>query len=899
MDMDDPLTANAPQNPDLRILMLEDTVEDAELNAMALREAGMRFVSQRVETRADFTRAIDEFRPDIILSDFRLPAFDGREALRIAGERCRDVPVIMVTGAVGDELAVELLHAGARDYVLKDRLARLPSAVQRAMAEELESRKRKAAEHALRQSEALHRSFIAASPDGVGVIDAQGHVIYASPKVFELLGLDRKTDLHGIDALEWITPEDRDRARANLARIALGEIITDADYRLTRCDGTSVYVEINGAPILDAENNLKGIVTVVRDATARREAVEALRQSEQKYRTIFEESFDGLFVTSVAGKVIDINRKGIQMFGYDSKEDIQRIELTRDVYANPADRERVLAAVNAQGAAEFEIEFKKKSGERMVANFTLTTVTDKTGAVTSYRGIIRDITEKKRAEEALRRSEQRLREVYEKSPLAYQSLDENGCFLDVNPAWCAMMGYNRDEVIDRNVAQFLTPSSVEVLRERYPWLKRQGEIHGVEFGLVRKDGIRLEIELDSRVALDEQGNFKQAHCILHDITERKRAEKSLHRFNRALKTLSSGNEALVRANNEQELLENMCRVLVSFGGYRSVWIGYADPKNAALIRAKAWAGHEEGCFSLDSNRLQFPTADDPVSVTLRAGAPCVTHDIATDPAFAPCREDALRAGFKSSVTLPLRDDQAVLGALTIYSIESDAFDDEEVKLLAELANDLTYGVQALRTRIDKERGLIRLQVTMEATIQALANTVELRDPYTAGHQQRVARLVTAIARKLHLTEDRLLGLRLAAMVHDVGKIFVPAEILSRPGKLSIVEYSLVQTHVEAGYEILNAIDFPWPIANIVRQHHERLDGSGYPHGLKGDAILQEARILSVADTVEAMSAHRPYRPGLGLEAALNEIGQGSGRLYDADAVRACVEVFRDGEFRFE
>ncbi len=137
------------------------------------------------------------------------------------------------------------------------------------------------------------------------------------------------------------------------------------------------------------------------------------------------------------------------------------------------------------------------------------------------------------------------------------------------------------------------------------------------------------------------------------------------------------------------------------------------------------------------------------------------------------------------------------------------------------------------------------------------------------------------------------------MVHDVGKIHIPSEILSRPGKLSAIEYQMVQTHVEAGYEILRSIDFPWPIADIVRQHHEHLDGSGYPHGLKGDAILPDARILIVADVVEAMSAHRPYRPGLAPGVALEEIESGLGTRYDPEAARVCLELFRDAEFRLD
>ncbi|MCX7843973.1 MAG: HD-GYP domain-containing protein [Candidatus Bipolaricaulota bacterium] len=176
--------------------------------------------------------------------------------------------------------------------------------------------------------------------------------------------------------------------------------------------------------------------------------------------------------------------------------------------------------------------------------------------------------------------------------------------------------------------------------------------------------------------------------------------------------------------------------------------------------------------------------------------------------------------------------------------------------------------------------------------------MDLREPYTAGHQRRVAELACAIAQELGLSAERIQGLRVAALLHDVGKaLFVPIEILSKPGKLTDLEMALIREHPRAGYEILRRVEFPWPVAEIVHQHHERLDGSGYPRGLKGEAILLEARILAVADVVEAMSSHRPYRPALGVEAALAEIREKAGKLYDPKVVEACLRVFARG-FQF-
>lgn len=186
----------------------------------------------------------------------------------------------------------------------------------------------------------------------------------------------------------------------------------------------------------------------------------------------------------------------------------------------------------------------------------------------------------------------------------------------------------------------------------------------------------------------------------------------------------------------------------------------------------------------------------------------------------------------------------------------------------------------------------QLQSTLLDFVAVLGATVEMRDPYTAGHQRRVAHLASAIAQELQWHAHQIQGLHLASVVHDFGKIKVPAEILSKPGRLTTLEFALIQEHAANGYDILKSIQFPWPIADTVHQHHERLDGSGYPQGLRGDAILPEARVLGVADVVEAMSSHRPYRPGLGVDAALAEIERGRGTAYDADAVDACLRLFR-------
>jgi PAS domain S-box-containing protein len=212
-------------------------------------------------------------------------------------------------------------------------------------------------------------------------------------------------------------------------------------------------------------------------------------------------------------------------------------------------------------------------------------------------------------------------------------------------------------------------------------------------------------------------------------------------------------------------------------------------------------------------------------------------------------------------------------------------------------------IEDITERKRSEEKLIRtidsLRRAVSTTIQTLASAVESKDPYTAGHQKRVTDLARMIATEMDLPADMVEGVRMACSIHDIGKISIPTEILSKPTKLTDIEFSLLKTHSESGYNMLKDVESPWPLADIVIQHHERMDGSGYPKGLKGDKILIEARIIAVADVVEAVSSHRPYRPAKGIDEALEEIERNAGILYDREVVEICLNLFREKGFKFE
>jgi len=226
--------------------------------------------------------------------------------------------------------------------------------------------------------------------------------------------------------------------------------------------------------------------------------------------------------------------------------------------------------------------------------------------------------------------------------------------------------------------------------------------------------------------------------------------------------------------------------------------------------------------------------------------------------------------------------------------------DKRTEELSKVNDELSGRVMETRRSEDQlQSTLERLEKALEGTVRAMSLTIEMRDLYTAGHQRRVSSLAAAIAEELHLPSEKIEGLRLAGIIHDIGKIAMPAELLSKPTRLTKTEFQLLKDHPRIGYDILKNIQFPWPVAHIILQHHERMDGTGYPDGLLGDAILMESRILAVADVVEALSSHRPYRPALGIEKALEEIRRGRGSRYDMRVVDACMKLFKDHRYSFK
>jgi len=266
----------------------------------------------------------------------------------------------------------------------------------------------------------------------------------------------------------------------------------------------------------------------------------------------------------------------------------------------------------------------------------------------------------------------------------------------------------------------------------------------------------------------------------------------------------------------------------------------------------------------------------------------------------PCRpcpaHRAILTGKPHSGTMALKGiNGKILGWLEVHSFPWRNNVGGKVQGVINYIRDITYRMQV---EDEIEDTLKKLKKTLNGTVMAFSSIVETRDPYTAGHQRRVVQIACAIAQELEFSQSRIDGLRVMSFLHDLGKMAIPAEILCKPGKLSEYEYNIIKAHPQIAYDILKEIEFPWPVAQVILQHHERLDGSGYPVGLSGQDIILEARVLSVADVTEAIASHRPYRPALGLDKALDEILQNKGILYDQKVVNACLTLFKEKSFDF-
>lgn len=514
-------------------------------------------------------------------------------------------------------------------------------------------------------------------------------------------------------------------------------------------------------------------------------------------------------------------------------------------------------------------------------------------------GLHRALSRWHRFEIKARASAEMMRTVAATLPDALVMLDADGRIRFANGHARAVLGVKRSQLIgntyDAPEWTITDADGVAMQADRLPFARVRaqmrpvlGAVHAIQpAGAARK---LLSVNAAPMVAAD--GSFAGMVASIRDITHDHRVHALGERSSSVLRALSDFDAFVLEPRTAQEILEYACRILCERGVCMMSWIGYvrADPERSVTPVASAGGGRTY----LDTLRVTWGSSDTgsgPVGRAIRSRKMVVVDDIASDPGFAHWRQLALDKGFSCAFAVPVigKSDAPDL-VLCGYHRELGAYPDPVQELLTEFSQRLSYALASTRRRADNDLGAQRLQAALHGTISALQRMVEARDPYTFGHEERVARLAVAIADVLGFPPAQRQALDIAAQLHDIGKMSVPAEILSKPTRLTSAEYELIKDHVDAGYRILEHVDFGMPIAGIMRQHHERLDGSGYPQGLRGEQIVLEARVLAVADVAESMLSHRPYRAALALDSVRSELLSGRGSRYDADAVDACMQV---------
>jgi PAS domain S-box-containing protein/putative nucleotidyltransferase with HDIG domain len=681
--------------------------------------------------------------------------------------------------------------------------------------------------------------------DSIIAYDINGKIIYANRSACSIRGFSRD-EMLAMNMRQLVPVEElpglEERHRQLLEQ---GELSAEAVH--TRKDGSTFLVDTHLRLVELAGDKL--VIAVHRDITLRKQMENRLVGSEAKYRSIVDTSASGIAIADDAGTLILVNDRLCDMFGYSRDEVMGKQFLD---FIHPEERERIAsdffeAVASSKTLPTLEFRGARKDGGTIWL-FTTPNPLKIGDRLSGFSVVIQDITQLKQAEAALKESEQRYSSLFEHNPSMVYAIDRQGRFTSINAAAVKLTGYSEEEAVRRDFADGIVPEYLETVKLHYA-KALNGEPQSYEAAVIAKDGRRIDIHITS-VPIIINREVIGIYGIAEDITGRKQMENQLVESEAKYRTVVENmHDVLYRTDSKGDI------TLVSPAATRLLGIDSIDQVIGKNLARDFYANPEDRARTIELLEAKGEVID--LEVNLR------------------------------------RPDGKLITVAANSHIYRDA--SGQPAGVEGVIRDIT---ERKKAEEDLHSALERLGSSLESTIDAIAMMSELRDPYTAGHQRRVTQLALAIAAELGLPDDRMQPLRVAGLLHDVGKIYVPSEILSKPGRLTDLEMGLARTHASAGYGVIAAIKFPWPIADIVVQHHERMDGSGYPTGLKGEEIALEARIIAVADVVEAMISHRPYRPALGLDKALAEVTANRGNLYDANAVDACLKLMTEKGFKF-
>jgi len=601
-------------------------------------------------------------------------------------------------------------------------------------------------------------------------------------------------------------------------------------------DSTRKYQEIL------QENSLlkQRIKEIEQSESDRRQTEAALRESEKKYRLIAENTADLIMILDMNMRFTYVSPAVTRLRGFTVEEAMyqtldqvltpESLGLVQTVFENAMEREAA-GSNDSNIIRMLELEQYRKDGSIVWMEVSLSFLCDRDCKPDGILVVSRDITERKEAEEEM----QKMASIVKHSSEVVSLTDPEGNMVFLNETGCRLLGIETGRVAGNNIMDIISEEYQPMVRtEVLPALEKGGTWEGDLQYRNLKTGKLMDVYAMTYTIINPvSGAPRYFASVSLDTTERKRMEENYRSI----------------FDNAQE------------GIYRTTPEGRFVLANRAMARILGYDSPGELIEGVTDIPRQLHVHPEERGKTL---------------------EILDRDGYVKDAEVQWKRKD---GCIIWVSRTMRAVRDEKGKIL--------YFEGLLTDITDRKNSVEQLRKALVGTVQAIASLVESKDPYTAGHQRRVADLAATIAQEMGLSPELIEGLRMAGIIHDIGKVSVPSDILNMPRKLTDMEFGLIKTHAKSGYEIVKDIEFPWPIARMILEHHERINGSGYPNGLTGDKLLLESRILAVADVVEAMATHRPYRPALSLDAAMDEITKNRGVIYDPEAVDACLKLFRE------
>ena len=860
-------------------VLIDDILEkDAAGKALGVRTTMVDITDSRQmeealqESKERYQALFDRSLYAVYVHDFNGQFLDANEAaLNLLRYKRKDIPFLNISSLLDEDQSAtayktleEIKKKGYQkkpviyklktkegDYVWVETEATViyhegkPHAIQGIARDVTESKR---AEEALQETKEKYRTLAENAMDGIYVISPEGGFEYVNRAFEKIFGYQAEEVCNKeFDFFDLIHPKDRKLVKERGQARKNGRKLPPAySFRILTKDGRTKHVEVNTVPLPGEKVRVLGIL---RDISKRKQAEEALRESEERYKTLVQTSPDAVTVTDLMGNVTYVSPRTVELHGFNNAEEL--IGKNAFDLIVPEDHER--AMINLKKTLkngiirDVEYTLLRKNGTRFIGELNSAVIKDAEGNPKMFIGTTRDITERERAKEVIKESEERFRDLVEKAGVAILIDDKDAKLKYCNKKYAKLFGYSLEEMRKQTIRTLVHPGDADmVMKYHKDRIRSKKAPSRYECRGVKKGGSIIYIEIDA-VALKEGGKIIGTRSYIWDITERKQSEEAL---------------------------------LISEEKFKTLFNSASDAIFIHDLGGRFLEVNQVACERLGYNR------DELLKMALK------DIDSPRLPAVVPARDEELgqRGHIFYETVHKGRDGTAIPIELSSRIIE---YKGEPVAL--SIARDIT---ERKRAEEERKKSFERLRKGLEETVNALASAVEMRDPYTAGHQQRVTSLACAIAREMRLSQERVEGIRMAGVIHDFGKIRVPAEILSWPGRLTEIDFNLIKTHPQVGFDILKKIELPHPVTQIMLQHHERMDGSGYPAGLQGEEILLEARILAVADVVEAMASHRPYRAALGVKKALEEISKNRGILYDPEVVDACLKLFTEKNFKF-